>query len=64
MKLFFAVESSEIEQEKGILADGAVGKQNVAMIAESIPLEDIKTGKKRNKYVSIKLRFCKVMIRK
>ena len=43
---YFTVESSEIEQEKGIRGKGAVGKQNVAMIAESTPLEDIDTGKK------------------
>lgn len=43
---YFTVESSEIEQEKGIRGKGAVGKQNVAIMAESTPLEDIKTGKK------------------
>ena len=44
---YFTVESSEIEQEKGIRGKGAVGKQNVAMMAESTPLEDIDSGKKR-----------------
>ena len=43
---YFTVESSEIEQEKGIRGKGAVGKQNVAMMAESTPLEDIDSGKK------------------
>lgn len=43
---YFTVESSEIEQKKGIRGKGSVGKQNVAMIAESTPLEDIDTGKK------------------
>lgn len=43
---YFTVESSEIEQEKGIRGKGAVGKQNVAMMAESTPLEDVETGKK------------------
>ena len=43
---YFTVESSEIEQGKGIRGKGAVGKQNVAIMAESIPLEDIETGKK------------------
>ena len=43
---YFTVESSEIEQEKGIRGKGAVGKQNVAMLAESTPLEDLETGKK------------------
>ena len=42
---YFTVESSEIEQEKGIRGKGAVGKQNVAVMAESTPLEDIETGK-------------------
>jgi transposase-like protein len=41
---YFTVESTEIEQEKGIRGRGAVGKQNVAVMAESTPLEDIKTG--------------------
>ena len=43
---YFTVESSEIEQKKGIRGKGAVGKQNVAMMAESTPLEDLETGKK------------------
>ena len=43
---YFTVESTEMEQEKGIRGRGAVGKQNVAVIAESTPLEDIDTGKK------------------
>jgi len=41
---YFTVESTEIEQEKGIRGRGAVGKQNVAVMAESTPLEDIETG--------------------
>lgn len=44
---YFTVESTQIEQQKGIRGKGAVGKQNVAMMAESVPLEDIKTGKKQ-----------------
>jgi transposase-like protein len=43
---YFTVESSEIEQSKGIRGRGAVGKQNVAIMAESTPLEDVETGKK------------------
>lgn len=42
---YFTVESSEIEQEKGIRGKGAVGKQNVAVMAESTPLENPETGK-------------------
>ena len=40
------MESGQIEQQKGIRSKGAVGKQNVAMMAESTFLEDIETGKK------------------
>ena len=43
---YFTVENSKIEQEKGIRGKGAVGKQNVALIAESTPLEDLETDKK------------------
>ena len=43
---YFTVASSEVEQEKGIRGRGAVGKQNVAVMAESTPLEDMETGKK------------------
>ena len=43
---YFTVESSEVDQEKGIRGKGAVGKQNVAIMAESTPLEDLETGKK------------------
>lgn len=43
---YFTVESSEIEQEKGIRGRGAAGKSNVAIMAESTPLEDLETGKK------------------
>jgi hypothetical protein len=43
---YFTVESSEIEKDKGVRGKGAVGKQNVAIMAESTPLEDIETGKK------------------
>ena len=45
---YFTVESSEIEQEKGIRGRGAVGKSNVAIMAESTVLEDIETGEKSN----------------
>ncbi len=43
---YFTVESSEIEQQKGKRGRGAVGKQNVMIMAESTPLEDLKTQKK------------------
>lgn len=45
---YFTIESSEIEQEKGIRGRGAVGKSNVAIMVESTPLEDLETGKKTN----------------
>jgi len=43
---YFTVESSEIEQQKGIRGRGAVGKQNVMIMAESTLLENPKTQKK------------------
>ncbi len=43
---YFTIESSEIEQDKGLRGRGAAGKQNVAIMAESTPLENIKTGEK------------------
>jgi transposase-like protein len=42
---YFTVESSEIEKKEGKRGRGAAGKQNVAIMAESTPLEDIETGK-------------------
>jgi transposase-like protein len=42
---YLTVESTEIEQEKGVRGRGAVGKQNVVVMAESVPLENIETGK-------------------
>ncbi len=36
---YFTVESSEIEQQKGKRGRGAVGKQNVMIMAESAPLD-------------------------
>jgi len=46
---YFAIGSTEIEQEKGIRGRGAVGKENVAIMAESTVLEDIVTGEKSNR---------------
>ena len=43
---YFTVESSEVEKSKGRRGRGAVGKSNVAILAESTPLEDPETGKK------------------
>jgi transposase-like protein len=43
---YFTVESSEIAQEKALRGRGAAGKQNVAVMAESTPLENIETGEK------------------
>ena len=45
---YFTIESSEIEQEKGIRGRGAVGKSNVAIMAESTILEGFETGEKSN----------------
>jgi len=43
---YFTVESSEIEQQNDKRGRGAVGKQNVMIMAESTPLEDPQTNKK------------------
>lgn len=43
---YFTVESSEIEKAKGGRGRGAAGKSNVAIMAESIPLENPETGEK------------------
>lgn len=40
----FTVESTEVEQEKGLHGRGAAGKQNVAVMAEFTPLENIEIG--------------------
>jgi transposase-like protein len=45
---YFTIESTEIEQDKGVRGRGAAGKKNVAIMAESTPLEDIETGKTSN----------------
>ena len=41
---YFSVETSEIERNKGIRGKGAKGKSNVAILAESTPLENLETG--------------------
>jgi transposase-like protein len=45
---YFSVEASEIEKSKGIRGKGAKGKSNVAIMAESTPLEDLETGEASN----------------
>lgn len=54
---YFTVASSEIEQSKGVRGRGAAGKQNVAIMAESIPLEEIETGKieRQSRYFKAKV---------
>lgn len=42
---YFTIEASELERSKGMRGKGAKGKSNVAILAESTPLEDIDTGK-------------------
>ena len=42
---YFTVESSEFEKDKGLRGRGATGKQNVAIMAESTPLEAINSKK-------------------
>lgn len=43
---YFTVESTEMEQGKGKRGRGAAGKKNVAIMAESTPLEEVETGKR------------------
>ena len=43
---YFTVASSEAEKLKGKRGRGSAGKRNVAVMAESTPLEDVATGKK------------------
>lgn len=43
---YFEVETSEKEQENLKRGRGSQKQMNVAVLAESVPLEDIKTGKK------------------
>jgi transposase-like protein len=43
---YFTVESTEMEQGKGKRGRGAAGKKNVAVMAESTPLEEVETGKR------------------
>jgi ISXO2-like transposase domain len=41
---YFTIEASELERSQGVRGKGAKGKSNVAILAESTPLEDIDTG--------------------
>lgn len=43
---YFTVESTEMEKDKGKRGRGAAGKKNVAVMAESTPLEEVETGKR------------------
>ena len=43
---YFSVASMKSSEARVHVAGGAEGKQNVAVMAESTPLEDIETGKK------------------
>ena len=45
---YFTVESSEIEKAQTKAGRGSTSKANVAIIAESTPIEDIETGEKEN----------------
>jgi len=42
---YFTVASSEMEKAKGKRGRGAAGKRNVAVMAESTPIEDVATGR-------------------
>lgn len=56
---YFTVESSEIEKKKAKRGRGAAGKQNVAILAESTPLEDIVTNTKSNQVRYFKAKVLK-----
>lgn len=43
---YFTVEASEIERSKGVRGRGAAGQSNVAIMAESTPVEDVETREK------------------
>lgn len=43
---YFTIESTDIEKSKGKRGRGAAGKSNVAIMAESVQLEDFETGEK------------------
>lgn len=55
---YFTVESSELEQDKGIRGRGSAGKQNVAIMAESTGLEDIETEKSITNSLRFKVLQC------
>jgi hypothetical protein len=54
---YFTVESSELEKSKAMRGRGAAGKQNVAIMAESTPLEDLEknTTSKHYRYFKAKV---------
>jgi len=54
---YFTVASSEVEKSKGTRGRGAAGKINVAIMAESTPLENIETGEKSShcRYFKVKV---------
>jgi hypothetical protein len=56
---YFTVESSQVEQARGVRGRGAAGKRNVAVMAESTPLEDGKKGGKSNQVRYFKARVLK-----
>ena len=54
---YFTVEATEMEQGKGKRGRGAAGKKNVAVMAESTPLEEVETGER-----SSQVRFFKAKV--
>ena len=54
---YFTVEATETEQGKGKRGRGAAGKKNVAVMAESTPLEEVETGER-----SSQVRFFKAKV--
>ena len=56
---YFTVESSEVEKKEAKRGRGAAGKRNVAILAESIPLEDLESEKKSNQVRYFKAKVLK-----
>ena len=45
---YFSVSTTEVEKSQSKRGRGSKGKKNVAVMAESVPLEDLETGEKSN----------------
>jgi hypothetical protein len=57
--VYFRIESTEIEKEKGIRGHGTLEKFNVVIMVELTVIEDIETWKKSNHFRYFKAKFLK-----